>query len=74
MYYIINIVHVHLSGSVVILSLEVQKMYLNKAVTSQILNHKKCNWQRASARLATWTASVEGHRAGPRVLLHALHY
>ena len=27
-YYIINIVHVHLSGSIVILSLEVQKMYI----------------------------------------------
>ena len=33
--------------------------YLNKAVSSQI--YKKCNWQRASAELATWTAR---HYAG----------
>ena len=47
--------------------------YLNKAVSLQI--YKKYNWQRASAELATCTACVEGHRAGPRALLHALrHY
>ena len=33
------------------------------------------NWQCASAELAICTARVEGHRVGPRVLLHALrHY
>ena len=35
----------------------------------------KYNWQCASAKLAIWTAHVEGYRVGPRALLHALrHY
>ena len=47
--------------------------YLNKAVSLQI--YKKCNWQHASAELATWKTHVEGCQAGPRALLHALrHY
>ena len=37
--------------------------------------HKKESLQRASTELATCTACIEGHRTGPRVLLHALcHY
>ena len=64
MYYvIINIAHGHLSGSVAVLSFE---------VNSQI--NKKYNWQRASAELAICTARVEGHWVEPRVLLHALHH
>ena len=44
--------------------------YLNKAASLQIYN-----WQHAGAELAISTAHVEGCKAGPRALLHALcHY
>ena len=47
--------------------------YLNKAVSWQI--YKKYNRQHASAKLDICTARIEGCRAGPRALLHALcHY
>ena len=47
--------------------------YLNKATSPQI--YKKCNWQCASTELVTCTARVQGCRARPRALLHALrHY
>ena len=42
-------------------------------MSSQI--YKKYNWQRASAKLALFTACVEGRRVEPSALLHALrHY
>ena len=44
--------------------------YLNKAMNLR----KKYNRHHASTELATCTAWVEGHRAGPRALLHALHH
>ena len=46
--------------------------YMNKAMSLQI--YKKYNWQQASAKLVICTAHIEGHRAGPRALLHALHH
>ena len=39
-------------------------------MSSQI--YMKYNWQCASVELAICTARVEGNRAGPRALLHAL--
>ena len=56
----------HLSGSIAILSLE---------VLEQSREFTKYNWQRASVELAICTARIEGRRAVPGVLPHALrHY
>ena len=45
--------------------------YLNKAVSLQV--YKKYSWQYAGVELALCTAHIDGHQAGPRMLLHALH-
>ena len=38
----------------------------------EFANLQEINWQRASSKMATCTVRVEGHRTGPRALLHAL--
>ena len=55
----------HLSASIAVLL-----RYMN--VGSQI--YQKYNWQLASTKLAICTVRLEGHRAGPRFPLHALHH
>ena len=65
MYYIYTL-HVHLSGSIAVPSLEVFVQSREFA--------KKYNWQRASGKLAICAARIEGSQAGPRALLHELHH
>ena len=55
----INIAHVRLSGSIAVLSFEVLELSREFADL-----HKKYNWQRASAELATCTGTQRGAGQG----------